>query len=135
MTGDKAMAIRIVGTNSGLIEGVALEGKYEGITLFKGIPYAAPPVGKLRWAPPVDPEPWDGVRQCDQYGPAPIQQFRYEDIAASILIGNENYFAGYPTVSEDCLYLNICTGAAGCRRKKAGLHLVPWRRTDQRLFL
>jgi para-nitrobenzyl esterase len=106
------MPIGIVETDFGKVQGVELEGKYAGLTLFKGIPYAAPPVGQLRWAPPQDPEAWQGVKVCDAYGPAPIQQFRYEDIQASKLIGEENYFMGYPEVSEDCLYLNICTGVA-----------------------
>ena len=112
------MPIGIVETKFGKMCGVELEGKYEGITLFKGVPYAAPPVGKLRWAPPQDPESWDGVRTCDKYGDAPYQQFRYGDIASSVLIGGEFYYQGYPTLSEDCLYINICTGAAKAGEKR-----------------
>jgi len=112
------VAIGIVSTKYGKIQGVELDGKYKGITLFKGIPYAKPPVGNLRWRPPEDIEPWDGVKICDQYGPAPIQQFRYDDIDSSVIVGSENYFLGYPEVSEDCLYINICTGAAEAGEKR-----------------
>jgi para-nitrobenzyl esterase len=112
------MSIGLVKTKFGMVQGVELEGIYGGITFFKGIPYAAPPLGKLRWAPPQEHEPWEGVKVCDKYGPAPIQQFRYENIEASKLIGEENYFMGYPDVSEDCLYLNICTGAAQAGEKR-----------------
>lgn len=61
------MALLKAKTESGMVEGL-----YSGnpeITVFKGIPYAAPPVGKLRWMPPQPAEPWDGVYQayCD-YG-------------------------------------------------------------------
>ena len=64
-----AKTIGMVKTGCGLVTGVELTGKYEGITLFKGIPFAAPPVGELRWRPPQDPAPWDGVRSCDSYAP------------------------------------------------------------------
>jgi para-nitrobenzyl esterase len=112
------MSIGVVSTKYGKLQGVELDGKYQGITLFKGVPYAKAPVGDLRWRPPVEPDPWEGIRICDTYGPAPIQQFRYEDINASIIVGSENYFMGYPEVSEDCLYINICTGAAQADEKR-----------------
>ena len=57
------MAIGIVQTGSGPVKGVEFAGNYEGITLFKGIPYAKPPVGDLRWKAPQDPEPWTDVRE------------------------------------------------------------------------
>mgnify|MGYP000847065924 FL=1 len=59
------MAIDIVSTKYGQVSGVM----EEGVLNFKGIPYAAPPVGELRWKPPADPAPWEGVRVCDAYGP------------------------------------------------------------------
>ena len=63
-----------------------------GITMFKGIPYAAPPVGPLRWRPPQPVAPWARVRAARRYGPVARQPG-----------------AGGPgmVASEDCLYLNI----------------------------
>ncbi|KAI0426230.1 Carboxylesterase [Xylaria sp. FL1042] len=69
---------------------------------FLGIPYAAPPVGELRWRPPQPPLHWTGVRTGDRFGPASIQP---PAPAASIYSSRETDF------SEDCLYLNVYTGA------------------------
>ena len=44
-----------------------------GVHVFKGIPFAAPPVGVLRWRAPQPAAPWDGVRDCTQFGPSPMQ--------------------------------------------------------------
>ena len=62
------MALKTVETKFGRVSGVESEGEYEGVIVFKGIPYAAPPLGELRWAPPEDPKPWAGVRGCDTFG-------------------------------------------------------------------
>ncbi len=101
-----ATDIGIVKTTYGKVSGVPLADPYRGITQFRGIPYAAPPVGDLRWRPPVDPPRWDDVRVCDTYGPAAMQNFttfepNYSDF----------YYRGHPSMSEDCLYLNVTTGA------------------------
>ena len=45
----------------------------EGVTVYRGIPYAAPPVGDLRWRQPQPVEPWQGVRRCDTFGDASLQ--------------------------------------------------------------
>jgi carboxylesterase type B len=79
-------------TESGMVSGV-----YErGMAVFKGIPYAEPPVGKRRFKPPVPRARWEGVYQAHAYGPRAIQQ---------------NREAGH-SYSEDCLNLNIWTPAA-----------------------
>ena len=81
-----------------------------GVTYYKGVPYAAPPVGGLRWAAPVDPEPWDGVLACDEYAPMAMQILSTTD-----WWGEEFYYDWldeYPPMSEDCLYLNVVTPAA-----------------------
>lgn len=52
-------------TRYGVVEGVRSNG---GFTLFRGIPYAAPPVGDKRWRAPEPPTPWTGVRKCDAFG-------------------------------------------------------------------
>lgn len=88
--------------DSGSISGEL--GSSPEIRVFKGIPFAAPPVGNLRWRPPQPVVPWDGVRVTDQYGPACMQN------PPGGVFGQ--------MVSEDCLYLNVWTAAnsAGERR-------------------
>lgn len=76
-----------------------LEGTYEsGIKVFRGVPFAQPPVGELRWKAPQPVKPWTGVRAAKKFGPNPMQQN---------LFGDMNF--GTPENSEDCLYLNIWT--------------------------
>jgi para-nitrobenzyl esterase len=73
-----------------------------GMRCFKGIPYAAAPVGPLRWRPPQPVAPWPGARRSDVFGPNAIQGTVFDDI--------DPFAIG---VSEDCLYLNIWTPALG----------------------
>ena len=82
-----------------------LEGEVDsttGISVFRGIPYAAPPVGALRWKPPRAAARWSGVRPARQLGHNCMQGQPYSDI--------DPYAAG---VSEDCLYLNVWTSSLG----------------------
>jgi para-nitrobenzyl esterase len=81
----------------GLIQGAVVGGDVQE---FKGIPFAAPPVGNLRWREPQPVEGWEGVRECLSYGPACPQP------DASGLTGG-----GPEQLSEDCLYLNVWTPA------------------------
>ena len=67
----------IVETTEGKIKGY----QEDGIHYFKGIPFAAPPVGDLRWLPPQPVEPWTGVRPADSFGPISYQK---KDIAAAL---------------------------------------------------
>ncbi len=111
------MSIGIVQTQYGKIRGVdAPAGKYEGITYFRGVPYAKPPVGELRWRPPVDHDGWEGVRDCTAYPPA-MSQKRISGLAFEPY-SSDFYYMGNPPVSEDCLYLNIATGAQGAGEKR-----------------
>jgi para-nitrobenzyl esterase len=87
----------------GTVEGVVKD----GIASFKGIPFAAPPVGDLRWRSPQPAKPWKGVRKADEFAPGPMQ-----DTAFGGKLG------GPQKISEDCLYLNVWTGA-----RKAGERL------------
>ena len=109
--------IGIVETKYGKLRGGASDRpEYEGITCFKGVPYAAPPVGELRWKPPVDPESWEGVRDCDSYAP-----MAYQIMGSGIGFepwGTDFYYMGHPQASEDCLYLNIVTGAENPGEKR-----------------
>jgi para-nitrobenzyl esterase len=80
--------------------GGKLEGSYEdNLYVFKGIPYAAPPVGVLRWMPPQPVKPWDGVRPAKKYGAIPPQNEMLGGIITAIA----------QVKDEDCLYLNIWT--------------------------
>ena len=103
------MSIGIVQTSFGPVQGVELTGENAGLTQFRDIPYAAPPVGELRFAPPADPTPWTDVRVCDSWPPAAIQTF---------FPGEGLYPLGRPERSEDCLYLNVTTGAESADEKR-----------------
>jgi len=70
------------------------------ISSFKGIPFAAPPIGALRWKAPQPVKPWTGVKQASAYGLACMQDPAFPKI-----------FGAPPTLSEDCLYLNVWTPA------------------------
>jgi para-nitrobenzyl esterase len=71
-----------------------------GVVSFKGIPFAAPPVGALRWKAPQPVKPWTGVRDASKFGPACVQDPMFPRL-----------FGGPPEMSEDCLYLNVWTPA------------------------
>lgn len=101
-------------TKYGICEGSVSSGGY---ALFKGIPYAAPPVGELRWKPPVEPNAWEDVRKCDHWGAASMQKVAFK--SRSTGYGKE-FYAGSdypPKMSEDCLYLNIWTPAENANDK------------------
>lgn len=55
----------VIQVEGGLISGV--ENENNDVLIFKGVPYAAPPVGNLRWCPPQPVIPWEGVRKCDKF--------------------------------------------------------------------
>jgi len=89
----------IAETISGKVEG-AVEG---GINIFKGIPYAAPPVGVRRWLPPAPPRPWQGVRSARAFGNVAAQMDSGPGISKDLEpVGPQ---------SEDCLFLNVWTPA------------------------
>ena len=77
----------------------------ESVWVYKGIPYAAPPVGDLRWRPPQPPTPWDGVRDATVAAPACMQP----TIPAAF---STFYQVDLDETSEDCLYLNVWSAAA-----------------------
>ena len=82
-------------TESGAISGVS----ESGLSIYKGVPFAAPPLGDLRWRPPTPVAPWTGTRKADAFAPACMQ--------TGVSMPGETP----PAVSEDCLYLNIWTPA------------------------
>ncbi len=87
-----------VKTSSGLVAGTGSD-----IRVFKGIPYAAPPVGELRWQPPQPVKPWSGVRQAAAFG----------DACAQPVVP----FWKQPATNEDCLTLNVWTPARSAAEK------------------
>ncbi|MBO0936231.1 carboxylesterase family protein [Fibrella sp. HMF5335] len=100
--------IRVSG---GLVSGIV--NPKTGIQSFKGIPFAAPPVGNLRWKAPQPAKPWTGVRQCDAFGPSPMQ-----GVPAPFGPWSAEFLIPKAPISEDCLYLNVWTGQAGATQKK-----------------
>ncbi len=94
-----------VAIDSGRLQGVTAG----GVTSFKGIPYAAPPVGSLRWKPPQPPPAWTGVRAATDYG-SPCPQ-------PPIL--EQMWGIKYDRQSEDCLFLNVWTPARTAQERHA----------------
>lgn len=93
-----------VTTTEGVVVG-RREGDY-GLAVFRGIPYAAPPIGRRRFRPPARPSAWIGERDATAFGPKSVQP---PPDAAGAVPGDPD------EQSEDCLYLNIWTPAAGLR--------------------
>jgi para-nitrobenzyl esterase len=80
-----------------LAQGVIKGFVEDGVSRFYGVPYAAPPVGDLRWRPPTPPKPWEGVRDATRFGPISVQT-----VGAAFDVRT-------PDQSEDSLYLNVWT--------------------------
>jgi para-nitrobenzyl esterase len=94
----------IIKTESGLIEGTTnLKGD---IQIFKGIPFAAPPVGKLRWKAPQPVEKWKDVKKCVAFGASPMQ-----DSPKPFMFWSSEFLIPKEPIAEDCLYLNVWSGA------------------------
>jgi len=96
---------------SGLITGFAA-GENKAVYVFKGIPYAAPPVGDLRWREPQPVEAWEGVQAFTEFGFSCLQPEMPEP-----------YGRDFGEQSEDCLYLNVWTGA---KSQDAKLPVMVW---------
>ena len=97
---------------SGLISGVSV-GVDKGVTAYLGVPYAAPPIGTLRWKPPQSALPWRGVRPCTAFGPS----------CAQLELSRPSHRAQSGNMSEDCLYLNVWTPN---ERSEAPLPVMVW---------
>lgn len=99
----------VVNTDAGKVSGVT---DSQGVTSYKGIPFGAPPVGKLRWQAPQPVEHWTDVRKADHFGNA-----CYQNEAHSRLPWTEPFMEQGP-ISEDCLYLNVWTAAKSPNEKR-----------------
>jgi para-nitrobenzyl esterase len=105
-----------VKTATGRLSGVTLK---SGVRVFKGIPFAAPPVGPLRWKEPQPPEKWPGVRKADTFGNVCMQAHAPKRAPMNISVD----LPDSPKMSEDCLYLNVWTSA---NRAGARLPVMVW---------
>jgi para-nitrobenzyl esterase len=92
-----------VKTNNGTLLGTV---EASGLRSYKGIPFALPPVGKLRWTAPQAPRYWEGVRKADHFGPQAMQRTMYSDM----IFRSDGK-------SEDCLYLNVWTPAKSSKER------------------
>ena len=110
----------VVKVEGGLLQGVPSEDP--SVIVFKGIPYAAPPVGELRLQPPQDVIPWEGVRECSAFSAIAPQPGN----APGTFYGEEFYWMPQPEQSEDCLYLNIWAPAKAVGKKGAALPVAMW---------
>lgn len=99
----------VVNTVNGAVRGVA----HDGIASFKGIPYAAPPIGEYRWRAPQPVTPWTGERDASKFG-ASCPQVSWSSNGAKIMEGT----------SEDCLYLNLWEPADAASESK--LPVMVW---------
>jgi para-nitrobenzyl esterase len=99
----------IVAVVSGRLQGVSLD---DGGVVFRGIPYAQPPVGTLRWREPVPALPWSGVRDASKFAPLCAQNPHFIPNAATIS-------------SEDCLYLNVWVPKGPTTTPKAVMVWMP----------
>lgn len=89
-----AQPLPMVRVSSGALSG--LHDAETGLDEFKGIPYAMPPIGPLRWKPPQTAAPWSGIRKADHFGPRCMQRPLFGDMVFRS-----------DGMSEDCLYLNV----------------------------
>ena len=96
VAGEPAPVVQVEG---GRISGGVLDVGGTAVQVFRGIPFAAPPLGDLRWRPPQPVKPWDTVRECLQFAPACPQP------------ADLTYGFSFQNQSEDCLYLNVWTAA------------------------
>lgn len=118
----KSLPTEAVTTENGLVSGIYNSDK--SVRIFAGIPYAAPPIGDLRWKAPQPPKSWTGVRTSDHFSDSPMQtrtpaflhKIMYsllgtDALSSSVIKNNE-------ALSEDCLYLNVWSSAKSNKEKQ-----------------
>jgi para-nitrobenzyl esterase len=98
-----------VKTDAGLLSGTSAA---PGVRVFKGVPFAAPPVGALRWRAPQPVAKWTGVRKADAFGDVCVQPKGIGRLNVSVDLPDS------PAASEDCLYLNVWTAAQSASERR-----------------
>ena len=96
--------------DTGYVSGTIIGDLGKEVRIYRGIPYAAPPVGDLRWKPPQPAAPWTGIRECTVFGKSSIQPSVPMDLSDM-------------PQSEDCLYLNVLTPA---KKESESLPVMVW---------
>src|SRR5271169_2464526 len=91
--------MQFIKTDSGYVSGTVLGKPDKPVNVFRGIPYAAPPVGDLRWKPPQPVAPWLGIRECT----------RFSAVAPQSGPPGIPPLTGDMLQGEDCLYVNVLT--------------------------
>ncbi|XP_053972996.1 neuroligin-4, Y-linked [Hylaeus anthracinus] len=118
------LSSRIVRTKYGELSGiiVTLDRHLEGVEVFRGVPYASPPTGSLRFMPPVSGALWHGVKVADKFGPVCPQKL--PELSDKMPRGRVEYLRRLlpylRNQSEDCLYLNIYAPVQAGAREGAG---------------
>lgn len=107
----KQQSLKVVQINSGKISGTY--NPKTKIYAFKGIPYAQPPVGNLRWRPPQPVKPWKDIRKCTLFGPSDVQP-----TPEPFSMWTSEFIVPASPLSENCLYLNVWTGARSNKEKR-----------------
>jgi para-nitrobenzyl esterase len=107
--------MQVIHTESGLVSGV----EEDSIHIFKGIPFAAPPVGNLRWKEPQSVKRWSGVKACTAFQASPMQ-----GNPSPFLMFTKEFMIPAAPISEDCLYVNVWTGAGSPAEKRPVLIFI-----------
>lgn len=110
-----AQKTKPVKVESGFLQGII----ENGVNVYKGVPFAAPPVGDLRWKAPQPVLPWKGVRQADKFSANQIQTM-YNEFGPWT-----SEYQPKGEISEDCLYLNIWTTAKSSKEKRPVMFYIP----------
>ncbi len=119
LTGVSAQAEEvIIETPQGGLVGVVDEKNDVRLNIFRGIPYAVPPVGARRWKPTEPAPAWKGIHSAKNFGAACVQPANGTE--------DDFYYMHPPQTSEDCLYLNVFTPAGAAVGKEAKLPVMVW---------
>ena len=98
----------VIKIQDGLIRGLV----DEGVHIFKGVPFAAPPVGDFRWKAPQPVLPWTDTLQCTEFGRSPVQ-----NDPKPFMMWTQEFITPANALGEDCLYLNVWTPATRGEKK------------------